>query len=227
LKKRETPLIRGRRNWTGAVVLQAVESVAFKGVEQPIDMGPSQRETGGNTLFVPALRGHPDHAPARLVGVVIGGKGRQIAFELSGGLIGVSKPLERGMIGLEAKFTEHNAHTLASVDGGIALLHVDDRPRNGFGIEGFLRLSGLGAPISEACHALQNDPPGCVAHGRALHPRLTPALSGRFAKEDNRSNDLVIMLVGIDTLQPNLLKILLSRHKKAPCRVSTGQMIAI
>ena len=75
-------------NWTGAVVLQAVESIAFKSIEKPIDMGPSQLETVGNTLFVPALRGHPHHAPARLVGVVIGRKGRQIEFELYGRVIG-------------------------------------------------------------------------------------------------------------------------------------------
>jgi hypothetical protein len=45
--------------------------------------------------------------------------------------------------------------------------------------------------------------------------------------EDDGSNDLIIVLDGIDKLQPNLLKVLLSGHEIAPFRVSTATIVLL
>ena len=69
--------------------------------------------------------------------------------------------------------------------------------------------------------------PRFVAHGGAIHAGLTTALGRRFAEEDDGSNDLVIVLEGIDKLQPNLLEIFLGGHERAPFRVSTTIIIVL
>ena len=51
--------------------------------------------------------------------------------------------------------------------------------------------------------------------------------SGGVAEEDNRPNDLVIVLDGIDKLQPNLLKLFLRRHKRAPFRVQKVKRVLL
>ena len=123
------------------------------------------------------------------------------------------------MIGLVAKFRLQNPLNFAQVDGRIKLLQVDDITGNRFRIEGLLTPPCLRPSISESFHAAQDKAPGFVTHSSPLHPGLPTALSCRLAKEDNGSNDLVIMLDGIDKLQPNLLKIRLSRHEMTPFRV--------
>src|SRR5438105_11128109 len=114
------------------------------------------------------------------------------------------------MIGCVAKFPLHNARNFAPVDRGIALLHVEHRARNGLGIDGLLRPSGLCTPVAEAGHAFENTAPGFVAHHRPLHPGWTTAFSRRFGEEDNRPDDFVILLERIDTLPPKLLAFFLS-----------------
>ena len=116
------------------------------------------------------------------------------------------------MIGFVAKFPLHNARNFAQVDRGIELLHVEHRARHGLGIDGLLRPSGLCTPVAEAGHAFENKAPGFVAHHSPLHPGVTTAFSRRFGEEDNRPDDLVIMLDRIDKLPPKLLAFFLSSH---------------
>src|SRR2546426_6253989 len=118
------------------------------------------------------------------------------------------------MIGLVAKFTQYNALNFTQVNRGIELFQVDDIPRNDFGIARLLRSSRLRASISESFHTVEDKAPSFVAYGGAFHAGLTTALSCCFAEQDNGSDDLVIVLEGIDKLQSNLLKILLSRHPR-------------
>jgi hypothetical protein len=154
-----------------------------------------------------------------LVGIGKGRKGGQIEFELQGGVIGLSKAFEGMMMGLVAKFPQYNALNFPQVNRGIELFQIDDITRNGFGLARLLRSSCLRASIAEAFHPVEDKAPSFVAHGGAFHASLTTALSCRFAEQDNGSDDLVIVLEGIDKLQSNLLKILLSRHPRAPFRV--------
>ena len=131
------------------------------------------------------------------------------------------------MIGLVAKFPLHNALNFAQMDGGIELFQVDDIARNGFRIDGVLRVPRLRPLISESRHALEDKTPRFVAHGRALHPGLPTALRSRFAVEDDRSDDLVIVLEWIDKVQPNLGKFLLSGHQQAPFRHAQGVIMSL
>ena len=73
---------------TRALVLQACKTIALKRLQNRIDVGTRQLEAVRDTLFVPPFDRHPDHGPARLVGIGKGRKGGQIEFELSGGVIG-------------------------------------------------------------------------------------------------------------------------------------------
>src|SRR5437762_7064343 len=84
--------------------------------------------------------------------------------------------------------------------------------RNGLGIDGLLRPSGLCTPVAEAGHAFEDKAPGFVAHHSPLHPGLTTAFSRRCGEEDNRPDDFVIMLDRIDKLPPKLLAFFLSSH---------------
>jgi len=84
------------------------------------------------------------------------------------------------------------------VDGRIELFHVDDIPGNGFGVARVLRVSGLRALVPQALHAVEDKAPGFVAHHGALDAGLPTALCGGVTEEDKRSNDLVIVLDGID-----------------------------
>jgi hypothetical protein len=79
----------------------------------------------------------------------------------------------------------------------------------------------------ESRHPLEDKAPRFVGHCGALYPGLTTPLGRRFAIEDDGSNDLVIVLDGIDKLQPNLLKVLLSGHEIAPFRVSTATIVLL
>ena len=123
------------------------------------------------------------------------------------------------MSGLGAKLTQENALNFTPVNRGIELFQGEDITRNGCGIARLLRSSRLRASISESFHTIEDKAPSCVAHGGALHAGVTTALSGCVAEQDNGSDDLVIVLEGIDKLQSNLLKLLLSRHPRAPFRV--------
>ena len=64
------------------LVLQPGEAIAFKGLQDGIDMGARQLQAVGDTLFVPAFIRHPDHCPARLVRIGKGGKSREAELEL-------------------------------------------------------------------------------------------------------------------------------------------------
>ena len=72
------------------------------------------------------------------------------------------------------------------------------------------------------------DPPdapvavGFVAHHGTLDPGLPTALCGGGTEEDNRANHLVVMLEGINKVQPNLLKLLLSGHEMAPFQLKSA-----
>jgi hypothetical protein len=96
------------------------------------------------------------------------------------------------------------------VDGGIELFQVDDVAGNGFGIDGLLRLSVLGALILETGHTAQDKASGFIPDDGALHPGLTTALGRRFTQQDNRSDNLIIALRGVDKLQLKASKLLLS-----------------
>jgi hypothetical protein len=49
-EKGQAQLILGMLRRTRALILQACESITFKGVQNRIDVGPRQLETVGNTL---------------------------------------------------------------------------------------------------------------------------------------------------------------------------------
>jgi hypothetical protein len=121
------------------------------------------------------------------------------------------------MVGLVAKFALHNARDFAQVDGGIQLLQIDDVPGDGVGIRMPLAPRRLCPPISEPQHPFEDKAPGFVTHHGALHPGLTTALRRRFSEEDNRPDDLVIVLDRINKLSPNVLELFLRRHERAPC----------
>jgi hypothetical protein len=72
----------------------------------------------------------------------------------------------------------------------------------------------------ETSHPAQDKAAGFISDDRPLHPGLTTALGGRFAKQDDRSDNLVIALGGIDKVQLNPTKLLLSRHRIVPFGVS-------
>src|SRR5687767_10548510 len=178
----------------------------------------SLRQSAMLCLFQPSDAIH--HSPTGLISIVIGGKGGQIEFELNRSIIWSQKPFEGVMIGLVAKFTQQNALDFPQVDRGIELFQVDDVAGNGFGINGLLRVSALGALILESGHPAQDKAAGFIPHYRPLHPGLTTAFSRRFAKQDDRSDNLILALGGIDKLPLNPSKLLLSRHASAPFRVS-------
>jgi hypothetical protein len=101
---------------------------------------------------------------------------------------------------------------------------VDDIAGDGFGIDGLLWVSALSALILESGHPAQDKSAGFIPDYGALHPGLTTALGGRFAKQDDRSDNLVIALGGIDKVQLNPSKLLLSRHSSAPFGVSKAKI---
>ena len=80
-----------------------------------------------------------------------------------------------------------------------------------------LAASRLRPPIGEAQHPFEDKAPRFVTHHGALHPGLPTALRRRFSEEDNRPDDLVIVLERINKLSPNVLELFLSRHESAPC----------
>ena len=121
------------------------------------------------------------------------------------------------MVGLVATFARHNARTCAQVDRGIQLLQIDDRARNGFGRAMALASSRLCPPLGEAQPPFEDKAPRFVTHPGALHPGLPTALRRRFSEEDNRPDDLVIVLDRINKLSPHVLALFLSRHESAPC----------
>jgi hypothetical protein len=91
-----------------------------------------------------------------------------------------------------------NAFDFPQVDEGIELFQVNDVASNGFGIDRLLRVSRLGALILQSGHPAQDKTAGFISDHRALYPGLTTALGRRFAKQDDRSDNLVIALGGID-----------------------------
>src|SRR2546430_13048247 len=97
------------------------------------------------------------------------------------------------MIGFVAKFPLHNARNFAQVDRGIALFHGENIARNGLGIDGLLRPSGLRTPVAEAGHAFEDKAPGFVTHHSSLHPSVTTAFSSCFGEEDHRPDNRVLM----------------------------------
>src|SRR5438552_184580 len=121
------------------------------------------------------------------------------------------------MVGLVAKFALYNARNFAQVDGGIQLFQIDDVPGDGVGIRMPLAPRRLCPPIGEPQHPFEDKAPGFVAYHGALHPSLTTALRRRFGEQDDRPDDLVIVLDRIDKLLPNVLELFLSRHESAPC----------
>src|SRR5512134_2667849 len=121
------------------------------------------------------------------------------------------------MIGLVTKCTLQHAHNFAQVDGRIQLFQIDDRVRNGCGIALALASSRLRPPIGESQHPFEDKAPRFVTHHGTLHPGLTTALRRRFSAEDNRPDDLVIVLDRINKLSPNVLELFLRRHESAPC----------
>jgi hypothetical protein len=70
------------------------------------------------------------------------------------------------------------------MDGRIELFQVDDIAGDGFGIDGLLWVSALSALILESGHPAQDKSAGFIPDYGALHPGLTTALGGRFAKQD-------------------------------------------
>jgi hypothetical protein len=219
-EKRQAELIAGMVRRSTAVVFESLKPLALKGIENPIDVGARELEAIGNALFIPALRRHAHDSPARLIGIIIRGKRGEIEFQLNRGVIRDQKPFEGVVIGLEAKFMQQNAFDFPQVDGGIELFQVDDVASDSFGIDRLLRVSGLGALILQSGHPAQDKAAGFIAHHRPLHSGLTTAPGRRFAKQDDRSDNLVIALSGIDKVQLNPSKRLLSRHRIAPFWVS-------
>ena len=99
-EKGQAHLIIGVIRGTRSVVLQALETLFFKGLENRVDMRTRQLQAIRDALFVPSFRVHAHHRPPGLIGIGKARKRGQAEFELNGRLIGLKKPFERVMIGL-------------------------------------------------------------------------------------------------------------------------------
>src|SRR5262249_50893977 len=88
LEQRERELVV-RMLWRPRpLVLQARAAIAFKGLQDGIDMGARQLQAVGDTLFVPAFIRHLDYHPARLVRIGKRGKRRETELELDWRVVG-------------------------------------------------------------------------------------------------------------------------------------------
>lgn len=65
----QTQRIVGMVRRPGALVLQTGKAIAFKGLENPRDMRPREREAVRDTRLLPAFCRHADHRPAGVVGI--------------------------------------------------------------------------------------------------------------------------------------------------------------
>jgi hypothetical protein len=75
--------------------------------------------------------------------------------------------------------------------------------------------SGMpGSLIDQTEHALHDESPGFLPDHRPLYPGLPTAFGNRFGKEDNGTNDFVVVLNGVNELEFILRKVLCRRHAR-------------
>jgi hypothetical protein len=96
--------------------------------------------------------------------------------------------------------------------GGIELLHIQQIRGHGVRIAMAFAAGRPRPLIDQPQHAFVDKTAGFVPDGRPLQSRLATAFRDRFGKEDNRTNDFVVMLHVINAVELILRELLCSRH---------------
>ena len=176
------------------MVLQPCKPVAGKGVNDRIHVGTGHLQTARDTLFVPAFSPQPDDRPAGVIGIGQLRKGQQGHLQLNGAGMAGQKGFNGVMIGLVAKFPLHDTDEFAIVDGRIELLYIQHVGGDALGIA-MAFASGLPCPlIDQPQHAFLDKTAGFVPDGCPLQSCLATPFRNRFGEEDNRANDLIVVL---------------------------------
>src|SRR5262245_13023521 len=120
------------------------------------------------------------------------------------------------MVGLIAEFPLHNAHKFAVVDRGIKLLDIQYIGSDGLGIAMAFPAGVPGTLILQPQHPVLEEPAGFVPDRGPLQAGLATAFGNGFSKEDNRPDNFVVVLHGVDALQLIRREVFCSRHASPP-----------
>ena len=165
-------------------------------------------EAAGDTVLVPAFVVHPNHGPACPIGILKLMKGGPLKRQLHGDRMLIQKPPDGVMVGVVAKPTLDDPHNFSIIDRRIKLLKIQDVGGDRVG-KLMCFAAGFGSTLVEqAEHTLLDKPPCLVADSGAIEFGLLTSPSDRFGKQDDGTNDFVVVLQRIGKEQLQLVKII-------------------
>ena len=189
--------VGGRMRWSS----EPGKPVLGEGLQDVADMLTRETQITGDAPLVPPLEVQAHHCPARPVRVVELVKAGHRPGQWRRQRMLLQEALEGHMVGLVSELTCHDAHQLAIVERRVELLEVEKVASHVLGVGRVPLLARGRAAVDKPKHALLKEAVRFRSDGGTVKPCLPAALGNGLIREEDASDDLILVLHGVSEAQ--------------------------